>query len=863
MSTRGDRRTFRNEDRVLKVTTDIDSKVWDESRYEAFLDELCGMREYQKEAIRTALRYLLGGRYANLRELAKENFDDNEELQQRYGSWAAMEKHLQLPDQLSCSIDQATGTGKSYALYRLAAILLAEGTVDRVLVLCPSNTIEAGLLGKFRELASNSDMRDLLPAEAKIKAPRIINASETIVEGSICVENYHAILETVKSSIRDSLMGKGARVAVLNDEAHHVANVGRTETKRWKEFLLNPEYGFRIVVGVSGTCYVEDDYFADVVSRYSLRQAIEERFVKKVEYVAEMPQTNSQEEKWQLIYNQHQAWKKKLKQRGIRPLTIMVTRDIRGCEQVAEELKDFLVEWEKLSPEQAADKILPVSSSSKHQVNIAKLKLVDNLASKVEWIVSVSMLSEGWDVKNVFQIVPHEERAFNSKLLIAQVLGRGLRRPEGWQGEDPMVTVFNHDAWAGRIKHLVNEILEIERRLTSTVEPASPYNFELHNLDYARAEDTSEDAKTGEYRLLEQGFVDLPTQVEAEDVTVEFERAVTGEHTKFKTKIQHKTWSVEEVAEQMFQRLKSIDEESKEAEDPRDRTSYAKKFPLETCEQIVQESLKRARIKTGRITDENRQKFLQALGTLRRRSAKRVIYKLSPTALTTLNTSERQVESCSAAELRRGSKTVFYAPGCEGTLEDEQREFFREVEDPDGDFRAGREQVGNSSDFKTPANLVIADAMPERRFVRTLCQRDNVKVVDAWLKNTPIGFYSIEYAWKKGEHPKRGEFSPDFFVKQADRIFVIEIKGDEEVNDPSPENVKKYEFAAAHFQRLNDWLQKDGSVMRYQFNMLTSRGYGTFFTKLREGDLLGFRSELDVVMAKAAGLRANADQEGT
>jgi hypothetical protein len=38
------------------------------------------------------------------------------------------------------------------------------------------------------------------------------------------------------------------------------------------------------------------------------------------------------------------------------------------------------------------------------------------------------MLSEGWDVKNVFQIVPHEERAFNSKLLIAQVLGRGLAR---------------------------------------------------------------------------------------------------------------------------------------------------------------------------------------------------------------------------------------------------------------------------------------------------------------------------------------------------------------------------------------------------------------------------------------------------
>ena len=384
MSTRGDRRTFRNEDLVLKVTTDIDPKVWDESRFEAFLDELCGMREYQKDAVRTTLRYLLGGKYANLRALAKENFDANEELQQRYGSWTAMERHLQLPDQLSCSIDQATGTGKSYVLYGLAAILLAEGAVDRVLVLCPSNTIEAGLLGKFRELASNSDLRDLLPVEAKGEAPKIINASETIVDGSICVENYHAILETVKSSIRDSLMGKGARVAVLNDEAHHVTNASGSEAKKWKEFLLNPEYGFRIVVGASGTCYVGDEYFADVVSRYSLRQAIEERFVKKVEYVAEMPETNNSDEKRQLIYNWHQTWKKKLKQRRIRPLTIIVTRDIRGCEQVAEELKEFLVEWEKLSPEQADEKVLPVSSASKHQANIAKLKLVGNPASKVE-----------------------------------------------------------------------------------------------------------------------------------------------------------------------------------------------------------------------------------------------------------------------------------------------------------------------------------------------------------------------------------------------------------------------------------------------------------------------------------------------
>jgi type III restriction enzyme len=853
VTTKGDKRTFRNEDLILKVTENIDPKEWDEGKYEAFLDELCGYREYQKEAIHTTLRFLVGEKYSNLRALAKENFDENSELQERYGSWVGMEKQLQLPKQLACSVDQATGTGKSYVLYGLALILLAEGTVDRVLVLCPSNTIEDGLLKKFKELAGSSDLRDALPEGSKFKTPKIINASETIVDGSICVENYHAILENTKSSIRESLKGKGSRVAVLNDETHHVANESGATSKRWKEFLENPAYGFRMVIGVSGTCYVADEYFADVVHRYSLRQAIEQNVVKRVEYVAELPASAEKpEEKWQLVYNRHKDWKKELKSRGIRPLTIVVTKAIADAQRVAEELQEFLIEWEGLAPEHAAEKVICVTSAAKHQPNVAKLRTVDSPASKVEWIISVSMLSEGWDVQNVFQIVPHEERAFNSKLLIAQVLGRGLRKPNGWMGEEPVVTVFNHDSWSNRIKHLVSEILEIERRLTSSAQRGSPHDFELHNLDYTREEDVSTYAKKGEYKLFEEGYVDLPTQIEAEDVTVGFERAVSGEHVAFKTTIQHKTWAVEKVAEQMYQRLKSIDEESKEAVDPRDRTRYAKKFPLSECEKIVAASLEHARIKSGKITDDNRQKFLQALGTLRRKAAKRVVYKLSPKALISLQASDRQVESCSAAELRRGSKTVFYVPGCESTLVDEQREFFREVQDPDGDFRSGREEVRKTADFKSPVNLAIADGNPERKFMRLLVNRDNSQKLDAWLKNTAIGFYWIEYAWKKGNTAKRGEFSPDFFIKQGDQIFALEVKGDEEIADPSADNVKKHEYATVHFSQLNKWLKNAGISTRYHFNMISPKNFDAFFQKLRDGDAIGFRSDLDVAMTKAA-----------
>ena len=808
------------------------------------------MREYQKDSIRIVLAYIAGRKYESLREIAKENFALNSELERRYGSWSGMERHLQLPDQLACSIDMATGTGKSYVLYGLAAILLAEGIVDRILVLCPSNTIESGLLTKFRDLAANSDLRDLLPHEVKVSTPKIINASESIVDGSICVENYHAILQHVKSSIRDSLIGKGERVAVFNDETHHVVNESGANVKRWKEFLLNPEYGFRYVVGVSGTCYIGDEYFADVVSRYSLRQAIEERFVKKVEYVAEMPQTDSPDEKWQLIFKRHQGWKRQLRSRKIRPLTIIVTRDIKTCKLVAEQLQTFLQEWEKISAEDAEAKVLPVTSASEHQLNVARLKTVDRPGSKVEWIISVSMLSEGWDVKNVFQIVPHEERAFNSKLLIAQVLGRGLRYPEGWQGADPIVTVFNHDAWAGRIRHLVDEILEMENRLSSTAIEKSSFHFDLHNLDYTRETDTSQFTKKGEYRLLEDGYVDLPSQVEVEDVDIEFERAVSGDHIKFRTKLEHKTYSYGEVAEEMFRRLQSIDEESKEAPDPKDRTNYARKFPFERCLEIVKASGRRAKIKSGRITEENRQKILQAIGPLRRKSAKRVVYKLTANTLKNITTRERPTISVSAAELRRGDKTLFVPPNGAETIPDEQMDFFRAVEDQDGEYRAGHKSVSNAYDFKTPYNLAIADGTPERKFISLLCERENAQAVDAWIKNSPQRFYAVEYAWKKGEHPKRGEFSPDFFIKKVNRISVVEIKDDGEISDPSPENLKKFEYARAHFERLNEWLKNEGIEESYQLNFLTPKSFNRFFMLLRKDGAKGFRSELDIALSR-------------
>ena len=93
--------TIKASDLVLKVSENIDPARFDISKYEAFLDVLCGTREFQKEAIRTVLRYLLGGRYKNLRDLAEENYYQNPNLRELYSTFSDFERHLQLPDKLA------------------------------------------------------------------------------------------------------------------------------------------------------------------------------------------------------------------------------------------------------------------------------------------------------------------------------------------------------------------------------------------------------------------------------------------------------------------------------------------------------------------------------------------------------------------------------------------------------------------------------------------------------------------------------------------------------------------------------------------------------------------------------------------
>ena len=446
------------------------------------------------------------------------------------------------------------------------------------------------------------------------------------------------------------------------------------------------------------------------------------------------------------------------------------------------------------------------------------------------------------DVKNVFQIVPHEERAFDSKLLIAQVLGRGLRIPEAYLGQKPVVTVFNHDHWSGRIKHLVDEVLEIEKRVYSyPVEKKQDHHFTIHNIDYARLTETEEYKQEKEYEFT-KGFITLIRQSPALERETEYIRATTGETRKKKTLVKYKMVSIAEVAEQLHNRFKSIDMETAETDDP---TNYAEKYDLNWLKKLIRNSLDRIGESNDQVSDDNRQRIYKAFGVINRSAAKAVRYKMSPKALVEVYTKDRNRNSVGYAAIKRGDATVFYDDLTLELSDEESETFLRDLEEDDTRPVSSMEKIENAYNFKTSLNLAISDHKPERLFIKKLIAQENAKAIDSWIKSTDQDFYPIEYSWKKGEHPKRGRFNPDFFIKIGDNILVVEIKGDEEIREPSDENKAKFKAGKKHFQILNE--QQDR--LKYYFNFLTPEDYDYYFDHLKKANF-DFSSKLDAELEK-------------
>ena len=149
----GDIKIFKQSDLILDVNQNFNPEVLNLDEWEWFLDVLCGNRDYQKEAIKNAIIFMASEEYTNIEDLVLDNYKRKPELQLRYPKVEDYLNSLQIRDKLHANIDLATGTGKSYVIYGIAQIMLGLGLVKRVLVLCPSTTIEKGLKDKFNDFS--------------------------------------------------------------------------------------------------------------------------------------------------------------------------------------------------------------------------------------------------------------------------------------------------------------------------------------------------------------------------------------------------------------------------------------------------------------------------------------------------------------------------------------------------------------------------------------------------------------------------------------------------------------------------------------------------------------------------------------
>ena len=847
---------YKTSDLVLKVDKNYDPTKLPLQHWDRYIDILVSNRQYQKEAIINTVIFLASGLYKNTRDLVEKNWNDNSnvELKKRYSDLDEYLNYLQISSKLSATIDLATGTGKSYVIYGIAQIMLGLGLVDRVLVLCPSLTIEGGLTEKFLNLSSDSKLVDAIPENAKWRNPSIKSSDVTIKEGDICIENIHAVYETTGSSIKDSFKNNGEKTLVLNDEAHHIYNrvEGRgKETqnlKKWKEFLINSDFNFKYIAGFTGTAYIDDEYFNDVIYRYSLRQAVDDQMVKMVDYISKDDDLDKNI-KFQKIYDNHDY--NKLNYRKIKPLTILITKDIKNAKRLLTEVSDFLISRESLSEDEVKEKTLIVTSHSDHKANVQKLKEVDNKDNPIEWIISVSMLTEGWDVKNVFQIVPWEDRAFNSKLLIAQVLGRGLRIPIEYQSPQPKVRIFNHDAWSRNIKGLVDEILEIEKRLIS-IPLGTGYrvrhHFKVHHIDYTKKAIIKKSSKEHIEFDYTKGYIELQSQVEKSERETEY-TDFAGTINLKETLIHYNTYTIEEVVNKIIDELKVRDWEGKIIKLPTGSYSKDKIPPKEEITKIIRTSMDRVGIKGDRLIEKNKNKILNSFNTLLRKTNKSVFYEREVRELQTIHTKDMKQESVALGNLRQNA-TVYYSSEYKTEIDEKNLELLNIVIKDESLPRSASKEIGKFL-FKTPLNLIFSTAQPEREFIKELCEKNNAEKIASWLKSRDMNFYSIEYSITSigGKHSKIQSFNPDFFIKLIDgkitHFLIVEIKSDEDISE---ENKAKLKYGTQHFKDLNKELKKQNVDEKYHFHFLSPNSYDVFFDHLRNGKLIEdkFKSDLEV-----------------
>jgi len=356
----------------------------------------------------------------------------------------------------------ATGVGKTRLMGAFIAYLHLAHGINNFFVLAPNLTIYNKLIADFTPNTAKYVFKGI--AEFAQQPPLIITGDNYDQSGAAVADAPAGFAHDVRinifniSKINSEVRGgKEPRIKrmreVLGDSYfNHLANLPdlvllMDESHRYRASAgvrsineLKPLFGLE----VTATPFVESTRgpvpFKNVVMDYPLARAMEDGFVKEPAAVTQRnfnakAHTAEEIEKIKLEdgVRLHESTKVDLltyarenNVKVVKPFMLVIARDTTHASQLKEMIES------KLFDGRYQGKVIQVDSSrtgAEEEEMITKLLAVESVDEPTEIVIHVNMLKEGWDVTNLYTIVPL--RAANARTLIEQSIGRGLRLPYG------------------------------------------------------------------------------------------------------------------------------------------------------------------------------------------------------------------------------------------------------------------------------------------------------------------------------------------------------------------------------------------------------------------------------------------------
>src|SRR6266481_2673043 len=353
----------------------------------------------------------------------------------------------------------ATGVGKTRLMGAFISYLHLAYGLNNFFVMAPNLTIYNKLITDFTPNTSKYVFKGI--AEFATDAPEIITGDtyeakagtlfDELLRCKVNIFNISKINSEVRGgksprikrlseyigeSYFDYLAGLKDLVLIMDESHRYRASAGVRAINE-----LKPVLGLEL----TATPFVETTRgpvpFKNVIYDYALGRAMADGFVKEPAVVTRKnfnPAGMSPEEIERLKLEDgvrlHESVKVELETYArttdnliVKPFLLVIARDTTHAAQLLQ-----LIQSDGFFEGRYKDKVIQVDSSktgAEEEEMIERLLKVEHTEEPTEIVIHVNMLKEGWDVTNLYTIVPL--RAANARILIEQSIGRGLRLPYG------------------------------------------------------------------------------------------------------------------------------------------------------------------------------------------------------------------------------------------------------------------------------------------------------------------------------------------------------------------------------------------------------------------------------------------------